>query len=73
MSSLNPIMRVGNQLTEAMILKSKSSQKNAKNDFNSKLKLLNESIDKVNAVDNQEAALKNKTLYKYIKKSPTIK
>ena len=28
MSSLNPIMRVGNQLTEAMILKAKTGKKN---------------------------------------------
>ena len=41
MSSLNPIMRVGQQLTEAMILKSKSSRKNAKVSFNTKLELLN--------------------------------
>ena len=53
MSSLNPIMRVGKQLTEAMILKSKASQRNAKDDFNSKLELLNKNIDAVNAVDNQ--------------------
>ena len=40
MSSLNPIMRVGQQLTEAMILKGKASQKNAKKLFNSKLSIL---------------------------------
>ena len=44
MSSLNPIMRVGQQLTEAMILKSKTSRKNAKVSFNSKLALLSEKI-----------------------------
>ena len=60
MSSLNPIMRVGKQLTEAMILKSKASQKNSRREFNFKLKLLNECIDKVNAVNNQETALSNK-------------
>ena len=60
MSSLNPIMRVGKQLTEAMILKSKGSQKNARRDFNAKLALLNESINKVNAVDNAEAQANNK-------------
>ena len=42
MSSLNPIMRVGQQLTEAMILKSKTSRKNAKYSFNTKLELLKE-------------------------------
>ena len=40
MSSLNPIMRVGKQLTEAMILKGRSSQKNARNSFNTRLALI---------------------------------
>ncbi len=40
MSSLNPIMRVGQQLTEAMILKAKTSKKNAKGAFNSLLQQL---------------------------------
>ncbi len=44
MSSLNPIMRVGQQLTEAMILKAKTGRKNAKNAFNSKLSLLGKNI-----------------------------
>ncbi len=53
MSSLNPIMRVGQQLTEAMILKAKSAKKNARNAFNSLLKALGESI---NAADAQNGA-----------------
>ncbi len=40
MSSLNPIMRVGQQLTEAMILKAKTGKRNAKHAFNTLLKLL---------------------------------
>ena len=44
MSSLNPIMRVGQQLTEAMILKAKTGKKNAKSSFNKKLKLLKENV-----------------------------
>ena len=55
MSSLNPIMRVGQQLTEAMILKAKTGKKNARNAFNSKLKLLGENINAANklaGVDN---------------------
>ena len=47
MSSLNPIMRVGQQLTEAMILNGKARQKNAKKDFNEKLSLLNHNLDEV--------------------------
>ena len=55
MSSLNPIMRVGQQLTEAMILKAKTGKRNAKNAFNSTLKLLGDNINAANAaagVDN---------------------
>ena len=44
MSSLNPIMRIGEQLTEAMILKAKTGKKNARNAFNSKLKMLGDNI-----------------------------
>ena len=39
MSSLNPIMRIGKQLTEAMLLKNRASRRKAKNLFNSKLRL----------------------------------
>ena len=49
MSSLNPIMRVGQQLTEAMILKAKTGKKNARSAFNSKLKQLGDSINAANA------------------------
>ncbi len=44
MSSLNPIMSVGQQLTEAMILKNKTSKANARIIFNSTLKLLGDNI-----------------------------
>ena len=49
MSSLNPIMRVGQQLTEAMILKARTGKKNARNAFNSLLKTLGENINEANA------------------------
>ncbi len=45
MSSLNPIMRVGAQLTEAMILKAKTGKKNARNAFNTLLQKLQENIN----------------------------
>ena len=54
LSSLNPIMRVGKQLTEAMLLKSKASQRNARKIFNSRLKLLNASMDA--ASENNQAS-----------------
>ena len=50
MSSLNQIMRVGQQMTEAMILKAKTGKKNARNAFNGMLKLLGENI---NAADKE--------------------
>ena len=48
MSSLNPIMHVGQQLTEAMILKAKTGKKNAKNAFNSMLKNLGDNVNETN-------------------------
>ena len=57
MSSLNPIMKVGEQLTEAMILKAKTGKTNARYEFNTKLKLLGDYInfvDENNDVDNKE-------------------
>ena len=57
MSSLNPIIRIGEQLTEAMILKAKTGKKNAKREFNTKLKLLGHYINAADAekgVDNKE-------------------
>ena len=54
LSSLNPIMRIGNQLTEAMLLKGEARQKSCKEAFTSTLALLgNEMV----AVENN-AALK---------------
>ena len=65
MSSLNPIMKVGKQLTEAMILKAKTGKKNAREAFNTRLKLLGEHI---NAADaelgvNTEYVKNNLTVY----------
>ncbi len=51
MSSLNPIMKVGKQLTEAMLLKASSTRRNARKNFNDKLKLLNKSMDAIAATD----------------------
>ena len=46
MSSLNPIMRIGKQLTEAMILKGKARQRASKLAFNSTLDLLKKTMVK---------------------------
>jgi len=53
MSSLNPIMRIGQQLTEAMILKAETGKKNAAEAFNSLLQLLEKKI--ISSYENQQA------------------
>ena len=54
MSSLNPIMRIGQQMTEAMILKAKTGKRNAKHEFNTMLKLLGECINAADAENGQD-------------------
>lgn len=44
MSSLNPIVKIGKQLTEAMILKGKARQRESRNNFNTYLKSLNKAM-----------------------------
>ena len=63
LSSLNPIVRIGQQMTEAMLLKGKASQRNARKIFNSKLKLLNESMDAL-CVDDKVKTDENNTKVK---------
>ncbi len=45
MSSLNPIMRVGKQLTEAMIIKGRLKRKQSRKEFNHTLKTLEECMN----------------------------
>lgn len=59
MSSLNPIMRVGKQLTEAMLLKSSASMRNARKSFNGKLKLLNAVMDEIDQGNAEKIAANN--------------
>ena len=44
MSSLNPIVKIGRQLTEAMILKGKARQRESRSAFNGYLKLLRQAM-----------------------------
>ena len=44
MSSLNPIMRIGKQLTEAMLLNGRLNQKSAKKDFETKMNQLQDAV-----------------------------
>ena len=69
MSSLNPIMRIGQQMTEAMVLKGKMSQAKSKKEFNSKLQILNESLDSVNPENKEKNAEKCKAFDEFVIKS----
>ncbi len=56
LSSLNPIMRIGKQITEAMILKNKASRKNSKKEFNKMLEKLKKNMLEVCGDDVAQAA-----------------
>ena len=49
LSSLNPIMRIGKQITEAMLLKNKANRKEGRVSFNKTLAMLSETIKKAAA------------------------
>lgn len=59
LSSLNPIMRIGRQMTEAMLINGKLSQKEARKDFNSTLKRLNINMDAASAAGDKQIAEQN--------------
>lgn len=63
MSSLNPIARIGKQLTEAMILKGKARQRESKISFNTYLGKLNKEMGEILSPD--EAAEKCKKFDKF--------
>ena len=56
MSSLNPIVRIGRQLTEAMLLKGKARQRESRVHFNSMLALLRQSMIAALAPNDPEKA-----------------
>ena len=56
MSSLNPIVKIGKQLTEAMILKGKARQRESRENFNSYLKSLKDAMIQAIAKGNQSEA-----------------
>ena len=56
MSSLNPIIKIGRQLTEAMILKGKSRQRESRENFNKYLKTLNKRMIEAIAKDDASKA-----------------
>ena len=53
LSSLNPIVKIGNQLTEAMLLKNKLNRRMGRIEFNSMLKILKDNMEE--AVGNAPA------------------
>ncbi len=55
LSSLNPIMRIGKQLTEAMLLKGRARQRASRASFNEKLKLLEAAMVEANPADAAKA------------------
>ena len=69
LSSLNPIMRIGKQLTEAMLLKGRARQRSCRNNFKTKLKLLRERMLACSSVDalkvNQQCETFRAQLMKY--------
>jgi len=52
LSSLNPIVKIGKQITEAMLLKNKGNRRNARRDFNSTLALLRENMTAATGAEN---------------------
>ena len=66
LSSLNPIMRIGKQITEAMLLKNKANRKEGRATFNSKLAILSDTIKKALA-ENNDTSVTAAEVDKYIK------
>ena len=56
MSSLNPIVKIGRQLTEAMLLKGKARQRESRRNFNDTLKGLNAAMIQTLAPNDSEKA-----------------
>jgi len=65
LSSLNPIMRIGNQLTEAMILKGKANQREARNNFNSHLNELKKQLFEYYNDDSEKKAFVKEMISKF--------
>lgn len=68
MSSLNPIVRIGKQLTEAMILKGKARQRESRDNFNTYLKNLNKAMIEANAKGDSAKAAEINTMCKQFDK-----
>lgn len=56
LSSLNPIVRIGKQITEAMLLKNKASRKISRKEFNTMLAILQNTMIEATGNNEEEAA-----------------
>ena len=65
MSSLNPIVKIGRQLTEAMILKGKARQRESRITFNAYLKALTDSMVAAGAGAEADIRKKSKNFNKF--------
>ena len=65
LSSLNPIVKIGKQITEAMLLKNKTSRKTARKDFNSMLALLKKNMIEADPANAQAIEQMIKTFDKF--------
>ena len=66
LSSLNPIMRIGKQITEAMLLKNKANRKEGRATFNKTLATMSDIMKKAIS-DNKRAEYSFSDIEKYIK------
>ncbi len=66
LSSLNPIMRIGKQITEAMLLKNKANRKEGRTTFNNTLAALGEMMKKALA-EKQDARFTVEDVEKFVK------
>lgn len=57
LSSLNPIVKIGKQITEAMLLKNKTSRKESRKDFNSRLALMRKEMAQASGDDAKAKAM----------------
>ena len=64
MSSLDPIVKIGKQLTEAMLLKGKARQRESRNNFNTTLKSLNNAMIQALAPNDSAKAAELTTMCK---------
>ena len=65
LSSLNPIVRIGSQITEAMLLKNKTGRRNSRKEFNELLKNLEKYMIAASPEDQEKIKQMTKTFDKF--------